>query len=118
MQYIYDNVTYAPFIYADSYVEVLGSKKPGDTSHGGSTLGNPGSKERNKLEVYRNIAGKDLMHFRVDMGLLVPIKSKSSKAEESAQALTVLHQIPFRTPGLLPSSIAQHCATLSCSLTC
>lgn len=77
LQYIYDNITYAPFMYADDRADPLG-KRSAETHTPNSTVGNPASKERNKIEVYRCIAGEQLSRLRIDMGLLVPIKSRSA----------------------------------------
>lgn len=77
MQYIYDNITYAPFVYADAIPDSSLAKGVLDSGAAGSSLATSSTKERNKFEIYRIITGNQTAKLRVDMGLLVPIKSES-----------------------------------------
>lgn len=98
MQYIYDNITYAPFTYADAVSDSSLSTGALESGTVTGNLASSTSKERNKVELYRLIAGNQTARHRVDMGLLVPIKSESFCTLLNRK-LTTLFADPFSYTG-------------------
>lgn len=73
LEVIYDNITYAPFVYAEDEEGITG--EVGVPLPNSAGMSPTASKEKGKVDVYGAIAMRQTKRFRVDASLLVPVKS-------------------------------------------
>lgn len=114
LEYIYDNIVYAPFIYAaDDDGDTLAHRSLSETSMASSGVATASSRDKSKADVYGLIASGDMSRLRVDIQMQIPVKSGcliSARLLSSTGADLIRYphcQTLSRTPGQWPSSIAQ-----------
>ena len=113
LEYIYDNVTYAPFVYAAEEEADLFSahRSASDVSVGSTVLGSTSSRDKSKLDIYELISNALIGKLRLEVHKLVPVKNPYSYTGNVAffdcsalhNAFTYAHILEIPSPARRPS---------------
>lgn len=78
LEYIYDNITFAPFVYAADEEATYAGRSTSDMSIGSTVVGSTASRDKSKLDIYGLIYNGVVGKLRLEAHKLVPVKNPYS----------------------------------------